>query len=43
MKHEYDQNVHVHFGQKVLYRLRENFLFIVNSEAKETFSTPKND
>ena len=31
MKHEYDQIVHVHFGQQVLDH-GENFLFIVNSE-----------
>ena len=41
MKHEYDQNVHVH-RQQVLDYMRI-FFFIVSSEAKGTFSTPKND
>ena len=31
MKHEYDQNVHVHFGQQVHAGSREKFLFIVSS------------
>ena len=37
MKHEYDQNIHTHFGQQVL----DYFLFIVSSEAKGTFALPK--
>ena len=37
--HEYDQNVHARFGQQVL-----NYMQIFSSsEAKGTFSTPKND
>ena len=41
MKHEYDRNIH--FGQQVYTGLHAIFLFIVSSEAKGTFSTPKND
>ena len=38
IKHEYDQNVHVHFDQHVL-----DYMKIFSSKAKGTFSTPKND
>ena len=41
MKYEYDQNVYIHFGMQTSAGLHENFVFIVSSEAKETFSTPK--
>ena len=37
MKHEYDQNVHVHFGQQVLDYMQ----FFVSSEAKELLALPK--
>ena len=38
MKHEYDQNVHIHFGQQLSAGLHAHFLFIVSSEARGTFS-----
>ena len=38
MKHEYDQDVYTFWPT-----IHEIFLFIVSSEAKGTFSTPKND
>ena len=43
IKHEYDQNVHIYTFRLTSTGLHENFLFIVSSEAKGTFSTPKND
>ena len=35
VKYEYDQNVHIHFGQQVLDYV------IVSSETKGTFALPK--
>ena len=48
MKHEYyDQNVYTYTlwptSTGLHVYVHENFLFIVCSEAKRTFSTPKND
>ena len=45
MKYEYvcDQNIATCTFWPTSARLHANFLFNVNSEAKETFSTPKND
>ena len=43
MIHEYDQNLHACTFWPTSAGSHENFLFIISSEAKGTFSTPKNE